>query len=148
MDEIIKNLYVGNLESRLSVDSDFVILSICDVPVLVDRKHYVFPIEDDVDPSPEDIAKYNTILKETSEIIRETLKDPTKKVLVHCAAGRQRSAGVVAYYLAFVSGRFKGSDKLDEAIFHVMTKRLVAFRDMFGNMRVHWKKSLESAMAK
>ena len=150
LDEIVKNLYLGGASSRSLVTSDFVVLSICHCETSVfsqnPKKLVEFPIEDNGQPSDQDIAQFKTILTKSEEIIRQSLQDG-HKVLIHCMAGRQRSAAVVAYYLAV--NRFKGSveNRLESSIYHVMTKRSTAFRDSLGARSVNWYKAIEELLS-
>lgn len=143
MFHIYSTLYLGDYASLRDADPDMVILSLC--PVLEKDKrpegHIILETEDDPTPSDALVNEYRRILETAFPIIRDALADG-RRVLVHCGAGRQRSAGVVAYYLAKTRFASKGSSAMEEAIFHVMNKSTVAFREKDGSNNVHFERAL------
>lgn len=76
--------------------------------------------------------------------------DSGLSVLVVCGAGRQRSAAVVASYLAqFVLTNTDIAQRLEDAITHTMMKRSVAFRVLdkgIVTQKVNWFGAMRLAL--
>jgi protein-tyrosine phosphatase len=90
---IIDNIYLGDIFSSgntelLSTVKN--IFSLCPNPIQYSKhNHYKFVIEDDIDENIIEIA----------EKIYPLIEDGSIPTLIHCQAGRSRSASVVIYYL-------------------------------------------------
>lgn len=85
-------------------------------------------------------------------MIIKTQIDSGLSVLVVCgaAAGRQRSAAVVASYIAMYVLNSDNADRLEDAITHTMMKRSTAFRILDKYMvmqKVHWFDAMQLAVA-
>jgi len=126
-------LFLGNARcaKRLGHEFDLVVNCTKDVPEPASgRRLFVrIPIDDD----PTDAVQLFRILRDADvlDVIDETV-GRGGRCLVHCVAGAQRSAAVVAGYL--VARRGFG---VDEAVAHVRSRRPAAF--FFG---VHFERTL------
>lgn len=88
------------------------------------KRQYRVPVDDNLkEPEIANLAKwsYEIVYKLVLEMKRT--KEEGGTVLVHCAAGMQRSAASVAMYLITINGF-----STDEAISFIRTKRSIAFR--------------------
>ncbi len=83
------------------------------------RRMYRVPVDDNLEP--EEIANLRSWAAETqTKLVREY--NAGRTILVHCHAGMQRSAAVVAMFLTTMYGL-----SADEAMAYVKSKREVAF---------------------
>ncbi|KXS19948.1 phosphatases II [Gonapodya prolifera JEL478] len=147
MSQIVKGLWLGGCRDASNIDfldANHIdtVISICEPEVTPQNlpstiRHVEFNIEDDPQPTPAQIEQFTSILEEASAILRKE-KTEGRTVLVHCGAGRQRSAAVVAWHLA--CERFHGN--VDEAMYHIMNRRSTAFRSADGSKVVNWTQSL------
>lgn len=130
--EIIPNLYLGNINS--ANDLSFIknkkikVIINCSnhIPNFFESKkeqlqleYYRIPVDDSL--LNEDIQKMKELLPEYVNIINKSLLE-NKPVLVHCHAGRQRSACLIAAYLIY-----KYKYTIDEAYKFILSKREEAF---------------------
>lgn len=130
-DEIISRLFLGNEQS--SQDSKFLkskgITAVFNCTPSVPNKHktdgvlYVrLPLDDSL--KNKDINLMSEWLPYVIEQLKVLHKDQKRKVLVHCHAGMQRSAIVVAAYLVDT----KGMSPM-EAIKYIIKRRPIAFHN-------------------
>jgi protein-tyrosine phosphatase len=118
---VMKNLYIGSAKSILELtDLGLVVNCTPDYPMSPYCEKFIrIPVWD----SPSETSHMYTLIQQTSvlENIHKCLLE-NKKVLVHCAAGIQRSCAVVACYLCKYYGM-----KTDESIEYIRRYRQVAF---------------------
>ncbi len=129
-DEIIPNIYLGNY--RAAKDIDFfkeknikaVLNCTKDIPNYhssnTSIEYMRIPIDDSLEK--EDIDKLYKFLPSLLQFIRKHVETQKQNILIHCYAGRQRSAASVAAYLMYT----KGLTPL-EACKYIVQKRKEAF---------------------
>ena len=94
MTEILPNLFLGDLNDSINNKYETV-FSMCPTPLLYNKSfHYRYPIEDN--PTQNIIQYFDEI---TNNIYHHLLCDKNKKILVHCAVGRSRSATIIIAFL-------------------------------------------------
>jgi rhodanese-related sulfurtransferase len=125
-DEIIKGIWIGNMAS--SQDSEFLIgkgiraVFNCTKTIPFHeavRNQYRVPVDDNLQ---EDEIR-NMELWSFEIIYKLRLEHKKGPVLVHCHAGMQRSACVVAMYLIATANM-----KVEQAITYIQSKRPITFR--------------------
>jgi dual specificity phosphatase 12 len=137
-DEIVPGLWLGNrvaaLDSQWIGEKGIKCVFNCtkDIPFLpqVQRKYRV-PVDDNLQPNEIrnlELWSYEVVLKMTREYATG------QPMLVHCAAGMQRSAACIAMFL-IASKKFTP----DEAISFIQERRSIAFRPF-----INFKNSIES----
>ena len=125
--EIVKGLWLGDMESAES-DAFFKINNIKAVinctPDVPNKYKGVDYMKINIDDSLKkvDIDKMTQVLPSAVEFIRQKRDREGKNVLVHCHAGMQRSAAIVAAYLCNCYNMC-----LDHCVAHIMEQRPVAF---------------------
>ena len=130
-DEIIPGLCLGNrvasADQTFSKDKNILTVFNCtkDIPFnpTIPRRYRV-PVDDsrqEPDISNMEEWSYEIVYKLAHEVRKATAEGST--ILVHCAAGMQRSAAVVAMYLIATQNM-----TTDEAIAFIQSKRAIAFR--------------------
>jgi protein-tyrosine phosphatase len=147
-DLVINNMWLGNKSS--SQDRDFLNSNQINLVVNCTRditipewyehdniNHIRLPIYD------WDSENDNNILKnEIMNIINtmDTYKKNNKNILVHCFAGMQRSATVIACYLMYYY-KFRP----EHAIFYIRNKRGIAFQPYptFNSFILNYRKNIE-----
>lgn len=117
--EIVPHLYLSNYQDALSVPKDFFVINCSkDLPMVQTKgggtRLYV-------DDSPHSIETMTKNLPIMIKYIEEHVKE-NKNVLVHCFAGQQRSATVIAAYLMKTKGL-----STEDAIAFVKSKKQDAF---------------------
>lgn len=128
--EIIPGLWLGNRNAAHDLDwqreKNINVIFNCtkDIPIKqgVAQKYFRVPLDDNL--QEEEIRNLELWAWETSFKIAKEL-EAGNRVLVHCAAGVQRSAAVVAIYLVA-----KYRVTTDEAIQYIKSRRPIAF---YGN---------------
>lgn len=122
--EILPGLWLGNARDSQNPSFlkmiDVIINCTKDLPFVDDSKHCVRVSVDDNLEKAEIVALYKYLDKVT-QFIHENLKEG-KSILVHCMAGKQRSASVVTAYLS----RFCHFS-LSDAIELLRSKRIIVF---------------------
>jgi protein-tyrosine phosphatase len=122
---ILNNLYLGNSVSagKDTIDSlgiSLVINATQDIPFYSNNTYNVrVPVNDDL--APTSIVLMANYMRKVLPIMKRYLND-NKKVLVHCRAGMQRSAAIVAAYLMTYYNM-----SVYDAIDFVKSKRSIAF---------------------
>lgn len=120
MYEIVPHLYLSNYIDAKSVPQDFFVINCTkDLPMVNSKYGTRLAVNDDLRPESIEIMRRNIPLM-TRYIDEHVSKG--QNVLVHCAAGQQRSAAVVAAYLI----KYRGMS-IDEAIKYVKSKKPDAF---------------------
>lgn len=124
--EILPNLWLGSIiiaknnEFFQDHDIDIVINCSTDIPFYSNyTKNIRVKVNDNEEES--EINKMTQYLNVMSDFICKNLQ-LHKKILVHCYAGKQRSATIIAAYLMKYA-----SMKLDDAIASIKSKRPNAF---------------------
>jgi protein-tyrosine phosphatase len=131
MTEIIPHLWLGDVTMAsdlpfINHNIDLVINCSTDLPFFCENirarpiQTYRLPINDDL--LDESIEKMRSAFPEVTSLIYKTLYEKHQRVLVHCYAGIQRSAAVVAAYLM----RYH-EVPLSDVILLLKSKRIVAF---------------------
>lgn len=136
--EIIQGLWLG--DASAAQDPDFIkrnnigaiINCTKDVPISFPVEHMRLNVDDNLNPL--EIQNMCLLIQHASSFLFKNHVLDRKNVLVHCAAGIQRSATVVAYYLA---QHYKMS--MADAIGLIVQKRPVAF---FGGKTFNFGKCL------
>lgn len=124
-DMIINNLYIGNSfsankENLEKLDIDLVINATPNIPFYSNNTYNIrVPVNDDLAPSS--IILMANYIRKVLPIMRQYLNN-NKKVLVHCRAGMQRSAAIVAAYLMTYYNM-----SIYDAINYIKSKRQIAF---------------------
>jgi len=124
--EILPNLWLGNIrcaKNKVFFDTntiDIVINCSKDIPFYSNyTKNIRISINDDL--TSKEINRFYFYLSKACDLINENLLN-NKNILVHCYAGKQRSAGIIAAYL------MKYADmNYNNAIQSIKSKRLIAF---------------------
>jgi len=143
--EIISGLWLGDKNS--SHNTDFleekkikcVINCSCDLPFINDNNIIKkrIPVNDDLSfDANKIILKY---LNKCLEFIHENLLN-NKNILVHCFAGMQRSATVIACYLMYYY-----NFRAEHTILYIRNKRNIAFKPYptFNSFIFNYKKNIE-----
>ncbi len=126
-DEIIPNLYIGNIDGANNLaflkSKKIKVVINCSktIPNFYERQFEYHRIAVDDSLLDEDIELMTTYLSEYVNIIDSALTN-NKPVFVHCFAGRQRSACLIAAYLIF-----KYKFPLIKAYKFIISKRKEAF---------------------
>lgn len=146
--EIVARLWLGNAkaahdEAFLKSKNIYTVFNCSkDIPFhSLAKRCYRVPVDDNL--RPEEIRNMELWSFETiSKLCQEYRNGAT--ILVHCAAGMQRSAAVVAMFLLATA---KVSS--DEAMAHVRSKRPIAFMPManFGPAIKGFERSLHKIQA-
>lgn len=148
--QIIPNLFIGNIKS--AKDKEFIDKKQIKVIINCSKsipnyfqfsdnsiEYYRIPVNDSL--LEEDINAMTDYLPQFVNIINNALKNK-KAVLVHCHAGRQRSACLVAAYLIF-----KYNYTIDQAYEYIISKRKEAFHYgmsyNFNQSLIDYKKQLK-----
>lgn len=124
--EIIPNLWLGNIKIAKNnnffenFNIDCVINCTKDIPFY---SNYTTNIRISVDDNllSSEIEKMYQYLDKSSDLIYKYLNDD-KNILVHCYAGKQRSACVIAAFLIKYSNM-----SLNDVITSIRSKRLISF---------------------
>lgn len=135
--EIIPNLYVGNQASAILPQSydlvkpTLVINCTYHLPNYWNKrcKYFQIPVGDPgpgAGPDHPEIKIMAWYLPRVIRLIDDELKRGGR-VLVHCHAGKQRSAIVVCKYLMVYKYQDMGKGALDQAVAHMLAKRPVVF---------------------
>lgn len=128
-DKIIPNLFIGNIVAA----QDFGFIKKNNIKVIINCsndipnyytlndniEYHRLPIDDSLEEY--DIKLMSELLPKYVSIIEKALSE-NKPVLVHCYAGRQRSACLIAAYLIF-----KYNYSLEDAYKYIISKRAQAF---------------------
>ena len=125
-DEVVPRLWLGNKraaadEAWLKQHGITVVFNCTKTLPFADsvRRMYRIPVDDNLEP--EEIANMGTWSAETQvKLVREYKAG--RNILVHCHAGMQRSAAVVAMFMITMFGM-----SAEEAMKFVKSKRSVAF---------------------
>ena len=126
--EIVPGLWLGNrvaaLNDRWLKEQNITVVFNCtkDIPFSPSiKKQYRLPVDDNL--KPEEIRNMTLW---SHEAVYKVLAEYNKnqKILVHCAAGMQRSATVVGMFLIATKGM-----TWQQAINYIQGIRLIAFRD-------------------
>jgi protein-tyrosine phosphatase len=130
-DEVVPGLWLGSRYAALNPDylkeKQIVAVFNCtkDIPFEpVVRRQYRVPVDDNLQEAEIrnlELWSYEVVYKIIAEHRRAAAEG--KGILVHCAAGMQRSAASVAMYLIAVRGL-----TTDQAIQYIQSKRPIAFR--------------------
>jgi len=130
MYEIVKNLYLSSYNDLDQVGSFFVVNCTKDLPMF--GRGIRIPIDDRTD---ENNRLYAMLPEAVTHIDR--MLDQNKKVVVHCFAGQQRSAAVVA---AWIIHRYPDMT-LDHTIKFIKSKKEDAFFDhiTFEPALIRWQ---------
>lgn len=140
--EILPKLFIGNIQS--AKDLNFITKNNIEVIINCSNninnyfinntniKYYKCPIDDSLEEYDIDLMK--SYLPYFIKIIDESLSN-NKSVLVHCYAGRQRSAALIAGYLMY-----KKSMSIEDSYNFIISKRPEAFH--YGKS-YNFHKSLE-----
>ena len=126
LDEIITNLYIGNIESSQLYSNYFDLIVNCTVDITRPAHCKKF-IRISVNDTPEESDKMYMEIYRTQVFkeIYNTLQN-NGKVLIHCFAGIQRSCAVTACYLIWIYNMTP-----TDVIYFIRSKRPIAF---FGNV--------------
>lgn len=132
-DEILPGLWLGNriaaLDERWLGEKGIKAVFNCtkDIPFCLSvQRRYRVPIDDNLQP----VEIRNLELWSYEVVVKMTREYKTgQPVLVHCAAGMQRSAACVAMFLIATKGF-----NVEEAIAFIQSRRPIAFRP-FVNFR-------------
>lgn len=122
--EILSGLWLGNISDAKNLEFinslDIVINCSKDIPFLSKTtKNIRIPIDDNLEEK--EIKNLSKFLPKITSFIHSSLKN-NKNILVHCYAGKQRSASVIVAYLI----RYLNIS-LEKAILLVRTKRDIIF---------------------
>ena len=130
MSEIIKGLFLGNAADSESVGTyaDVVVNCTNDLPFFgcsTTQAQYRIPAEDNGDPRQQSVFQAHApeVLDAVAERIASDRDSSRMRVLVHCAAGRQRSAAFVAALLL----KLRVCSNVDDAVEFVKAKKPDAF---------------------
>ena len=120
-DEIIDNIWVGNIASANDRSFDVIVNASTDIPFYQLKDNRKIIVEDNC--RERDFLNMDTQLEEIVDFIHEKVRR-SKKILVHCRVGAQRSCTIVAAYL------MKYRDfKLKESVEYIKARRANAFND-------------------
>ena len=143
MDEIVPGLWIGNMEAAndlhlLKKNNIKYIFNISrDIPnfyeISENFKYYNFQVDDSLLIKDIDLMTQNLAILVNELDTR--LRKKNGSILVHCYAGRQRSAIVVAAYLVF-----KYNMTPEDACQYILTRRPEAFH---YNTSINFKDSLQ-----
>ena len=147
-DLVIKNIWLGNKSSsqnREFLNNNKIKLVVnCTTDINIPQWYE----EDDINYIRLPIYDWNSesnnnILKAEIMNIINTMhiyKEKNKNILVHCFAGMQRSATVIACYLMYYY-----NFKAEHAIFYIRDKRNIAFKPQptFNSFIFNYKKNIE-----
>jgi protein-tyrosine phosphatase len=134
MYEIVPHLYLSNYMDATNVPQDFFVINCTkDFPMVQSQSGTRLSVNDDLQKESIDIMTQNLplMVKYVDEHVSKG-----HNVLVHCAAGQQRSAAVIAAYLMKTKGF-----SVDQAIEFVKSKKQdafltgVNFRESLDNFR-------------
>lgn len=130
--EILPNLYLGNINSaenkRFIKEKKIKVIINCTKSIpnyfqfdkdFPDLEYFRIPVDDSL--LDEDIESMALYLPQYVKIINTALLQ-NKPILVHCYAGRQRSACLIAAYLIY-----KYDYSIDQAYKYIISKRKEAF---------------------
>lgn len=157
-DEILPGLWLGNVWSALDTkflkDNNITVVINCtkDTPFNndIDIFKYRIPVDDSL--KEEDIIKMTDSLENVINFLNYTYSTKNRNVLVHCFAGVQRSAIVVAAFLYNLRqnenkasdntfGEYFSKQQIAKWSFHyIISKRRQAF---VGGRYINFKKSFE-----
>ena len=116
---IIDNLYLSNYSNIKDCDmSDYYIVNCSKNLMQIHDNSIRLPIDDN--SNRDNIDTFVSMTPSIVDIIEEKLK--TQKVIVHCQAGQQRSAALVAAYLILKKGL-----TIDDSIILVKSRKPDAF---------------------
>ena len=123
--EILSGLWLGNILDSRNQEfinlMDIIINCSKDIPFISkETKNIRIPVDDNLEAK--EIVNMYKFLPKITEYIHSSLKK-NKTILVHCHAGKQRSASVIVSYLV----RYLNIS-LDKAISLVKTKRNIIFK--------------------
>lgn len=113
--EILTNLWLGDIKDATNkefIDKiDIIINCTKNIPFINDKKKNIrIPVEDNLEKT--EIAKLYTYFDSISKIINDNLKKGFV-IFVHCYAGKQRSASIIAsYIMKYYRINFKETKKL------------------------------------
>ena len=153
---IVRNLWLGTYidgqdQEFLKTNNISLVLCLCDIALEeVKSIQYVsIPVNDCACPNQKETEHFMDVILRCMSIIQKQI-DSDLSVLVVCGAGRQRSAAVVASYIArFVLKNADGAERLEDAITHTMIKRSVAFRVLdkgIVTQKVNWFDAMRLAV--
>lgn len=135
--EIIPGLWLGNAKASLdkqfleSNNIKYIFNCTKDLPFVDDRQYKKFRLPVDDNLQKEEIIRMNKLLPKYIPIIHHALQNH-QNVLIHCFAGKQRSACLLTAYLTYASHL-----PLLTVIQSVKRKRPVAFTPL-----INFRKSL------
>lgn len=130
-DEVVPGLLLGSRYAALNTEylaqKNVKAIFNCTKDIPFDpsvKRQYRIPVDDNLqEPEIANLAKWSYEIAYKIVMEMKRTKEEGGTVLVHCAAGMQRSAASVAIYLITVQGL-----TTDEAIAFIQTKRSIAFK--------------------
>ena len=139
--------YKASIDANFLIDNNISVIINCtkDIPYAFDCnliEYFRIPVNDS--QSEEDMVTMERYFSIVLPFIFNKLITEHKNVLVHCHAGAQRSACVVAAILFIIDRHINGEPEIDtmhKVINYIVKKRPIAFK--YG-IRINFKKSLES----
>lgn len=136
--EILPGLWLG--DAHASQDADFfqrnnigaVLNATKDLPIKFNVEWMRIPVDDNL--KQEEINNMCAYLPHAASMIYKNYMLDQKSILVHCAAGMQRSATIIAYFLHSYLGY-----SMQDAMALIVSKRPVAF---FGGKFINFRQCL------